>query len=229
MAQQFWTDGHGDIGVGYENEGSGFELHPHWHLHDNAVVGGSPLGVDGEFEANEIVAVLPASRAGIAPNNATFNTGTGAAAGSTIWTIPESNTAGVPWLGLGADELTNSDWVGGTVNFTLGAVTSPTGNGEFSLYTFDGLSTFTFYMSTADAGSNIGVSIVAGDHAHYNWAFTEAGNWSIDITVSGTHVTDGFQSTTETFNFTVVPEASNFGLLIGCAAAAYVFQRRRRA
>jgi len=224
-AQGLLTAGHADIGVGYEDEGSGFELHPHWHTHAGAVVDGTPEPADGEYDAGDLTAVVPASREFIAPINATFNTGTGVAAGDSYWTLPQGNVSGVPFLGLGAEELDSADWTG-DITFAFDSATSPSGTGNFSLYQFD--DGYNFFMSSADAGSNGGVTLTPGDHDHFTWAFSETGDWSIDLTISGEHATDGFQSATETFGFQVVPEPSSFAALAGIAALGFAAARRRR-
>jgi surface-anchored protein len=229
LTAQLYTEGHADVGFGYEDEGGGFELHPHWHAHNDevgeeAIVDGSISPVE-EYDAGDIIAVVPGSSASVAANNAAFNIGTGVAPGSTYWFLPQTGAGGTPFLGLGAGELTSTDWIGGTIDITLGAVNSPSGSGHFSLYQFDGA--FNFYMSTADVGSNTGVTLNAGDHDHYSWAFTETGTWLIDFTASGTHVSDGFQSATETFAFNVVPEPSAFTAISGIFAIGLVLLRRR--
>lgn len=233
-AQLAYTSGHADIGFGYEeedpiNEPGVFEFHPHWHTHNDdpgeeAILGGM-IAAQEEYDADAVFAVVPGSAAQDAANNATFNTGTGATAGSTYWLLPQSEEAGVPYIGLGADELDPLDWVGGEVEVTLGTVVSPSGNGHFSLYQFDG--SFNFFLSTADAGSNGGVTLQAGDHDHFSWAFTETGTWLIDFTVSGEHVTDGLQTGTETFSFSVVPEPSSYAALLGLIALGVSLIRRR--
>jgi hypothetical protein len=228
-----WTNGHGDIGAGLHEETPGdFELHPHWHLHDGAVVDSVPLVSDGEYDAGTVTAIVPASRAATMPNNAALITGTGAAFGSTIYTIPQSSEAGTyPWLGLGAEELAATDWAGGTINFSMGPVVSPSGSGHFSVYQSSGLGD-TFFFSTADGGSNPGLDLTAGSHDHFTWAFTEAGTWSVDITVSGDYIgavaPTGNYTTTETFSFQVVPEPSSFAALAGIVALGFAAARRRR-
>lgn len=227
-----YTSGHGDIGVGYEDEETPgtFELHPHWHLGSTAVVDGAPVGnaPDGEeFDAGDITAAV--TTANTAPNNATFNDGTGVAAGATIWTLPQGSTPGVPFLGIATEELTPADWVG-SITFELGAVTSPSGSGHFSLWQSDGLGGLSFFWSTNNElgtvnGDNT-LLMAAGGHDHFNYGFSEQGTWDVEITVSGEHVDDGVVSTTETFSFSVVPEPTS-ALLCGLGALGFLARRRR--
>jgi len=226
-----YTAGHADIGVGWEDEGSGFELHPHWHTHTGAVVGGVPEGSDGEYEGDALTAIVPASREFVAGSDATFNTGAGTTTGSSYWMLPSGNVSGVPFLGIGTEELDPSFW-DGDISITLGSVVSPSGSGNFSLYQFDG--SFNFYWSTADVGSNPGVTMAPGTHDHFAWVFTEVGEWTIDITFSGDRYDTGtsgpttFQTATESFSFTVVPEPSSYAALAGVLALGLVAIRRRR-
>lgn len=229
-----YTSGHGDIGVGYEDEGSGFELHPHWHLGPNAVVDTNPVGnaPDGEeFDAGDITAEVASSLLISMPNDAALIAGTGVAAGGDLWRLPQSEIAGVPFLGIATEELGPADWTG-DITFELGSVTSPTGSGNFSIWQTDGLGTPTFYFSTAnEAGTANGdntVDLAPGAHAHYNYGFSEAGDWDVELIISGTHVTDGLQTATETFSFNVVPEPTS-ALLGALGALSFVLRRNRRA
>lgn len=225
---QHYTAGHADIGVGFEDDGSGYELHPHWHTHTGAVIDGTPAMMDGEYEAGDLTAVVPASREFVAPTDATFNTPSGVAAGDSYWSLPQGSVTGVPFLGIGAEELDPLDW-NGDVTFELGTVVSPSGTGDFSLYQFDG--GYNFFWSSADAGSNVGVDMTPGSHDHFTWVFSETGDWSIEITVSGDYIgsatTTGAYSTTETFGFQVVPEPSAYAAILGMAMLGLVLARRR--
>jgi len=75
-------------------------------------------------------------------------------------------------------------------------------------------------------GNNTLISSIPG-HDHFNWGFTEAGNWLVEITASGTHDTLGFMSDTQTFSFNVVPEPSAYAALFGLAALGLTCARRR--
>lgn len=219
-----YTFGHGDIGIAYEDEGSGKEFFFHYHLGADSNVG------EGEYEASDITTQVPASREGVAANNATFNTMTGTTAGSPIWTLPQSNVAGVPFLGIATEELSGTEFPG-NITFSFDSVTSPSGSGDFSLWQSDGLGGFDFYFSSANGAGTVNgnntVVMTAGLHDHFNWGFTEAGLWEVVLTVSGTHVTDGFLSSTETFAFQVVPEPSTYAIGLGIGALGICLLRRR--
>lgn len=219
-AASVYTSGHADIGVGYE-EG---ELHLHFHAHEGAVIDGVSLDEDEEFHGDDIVIRVPQT------STLTLNALTapllGASPGDSAWIIPVSLTAGVPYLGWGTEELEAGDWVGNII-FTLESIVSSPPGGDFALWAFDGGGNLLSAMSTADGSYNSGMEMAAGpgNHAHYTFGFTKPGIWEIEFTASGLHATDGFQTSTETFIFQVVPEPSSALLTVFGAAVAL---RRRR-
>lgn len=228
-----YTAGHGDIGVALEG-GTDFHLHFHGHADpgEAAVINGSPITEEVELDAGDLTIAVPNSVLASAPNSPTFNAVTGVASGGDIWILPQSDPdpAPVPFLGIGAEELDPANW-STDITFTLDAVVSPSGSGEFSLWQSD--SGLEFYFSTADGSltenGNNTLVVPAGDHDHYNFGFSELGTWTVEITASGTHNTLGALSDTQTFTFNVVPEPSSLSLLFGIAAIAFAGQRRRQA
>ncbi|MFQ3240640.1 MAG: hypothetical protein ACI9A1_000886 [Lentimonas sp.] len=221
-----YTGGHADIGVALEG---GTDFHLHFHAHENAVIDGVSLLVDEEFVAGAITITVPNS---VSTVLGTGIPATGVDAGESIWILPQSNpnTGTIPFLGMGTEELTASDWSGG-ITFTLGAVTSPSGSGDFSLWQSTGIGGLDFYFSTADEslsmnGNNTLIA-AAGGHDHYNFGFSETGVWAVELTVSGDHTTLGALSDTQTFEFSVVPEPSSAALLFGLAATGFIVRRRR--
>lgn len=220
FTQMLWTSGHGDIGVGYEDEGGGFTLHPHWHI-EGGTVDGTPRP-DEEFEADALWLVVPDSPSTQAVRNSGANWAPiGVAAGETYWRLSTTSQSGVPYLGWATEELDPADWVG-DITFTLAGLTAP---GDISVYYFpDGDLTF-LWASSDGLGDSFGLE--AGVHEHYNVAFSAPGLYEVEITVSGTHVTDGLVSTTETFSFQVVPEPSS-AILLAAGLGVLAIRRRRK-
>jgi len=222
-----YSAGHGDIGIAYESGDFFF----HYHLGSTATLDGLPVGngPDGlEFEPSDITVTVPLSTMRTMPNNAALITGTGVSAGASFWRLPQLEEAGVPFLGIATEELVAADWAGG-ITFSLGSVTSPSGNGNFSLWQTDEFGSPVFFYSTNSPGSTVASNVLTrpvGTHAHYNFGFSEPGTWVIELTVAGTHVPDGALSSTRNFSFNVVPEPTS-ALLV--SLGSLVLLRRRRA
>lgn len=221
FAQSIYTSGHGDIGAGYDTATDEFE--PHWHLHSGAVVDGVPLGSDAEYEPLDLNARSSATR--LSPTG--LSAGIGVADGSSIYVMGSS--AYQPNLGFGVEELAPGDWTG-DITLTLSGWTLPTATADFALYTTNITDTsvvdvvFSTHAPAATYASN-SFTMTPGDHVHFQWGFTELGDYDLDFTWSGTHATDGPISTTETFTAQVVPEPSSL-LLVGVAGLGLLIRRR---
>jgi surface-anchored protein len=224
-AQAIYTGGHGDIGVGYLSEERAFE--PHWHLGADAIVDGSPLPAEEEYEPGDLVARTTATRN--SPSG--LSSILGVADGTSIYALGSSTYP--PNLGLAAEELNPDDWVG-DITLSLTGWTLPSGSAEFALFTTNlaGTSAVDLLFSTFSPGSTDFANtlpLAPGDHAHYQWGFTEAGSYTLEFTWTGTHVTDGVISTSASYTVQVVPEPSAAALFgFGLAGALAMLRRRNR-
>lgn len=205
-----WTSGHGDLGIGYED--GGLELH--WHLgEDNEPVTlngtTAPLGPEGaEYEPNEIRPKL---------SNLTENI-----SGTSYYVFPATENPTVPFIGFGTEELNTADWTG---DLTL-SLTGASGPGSFSLFDIDSFGQVTTLMDSSDGFSTVdSITLAPETHTHYTWAFSQRGIYALSFEVSGTHVSDGF--VTDIATYTIVPEPSTAGLILGAAALALTMARRR--
>ncbi|GHB94156.1 choice-of-anchor M domain-containing protein [Cerasicoccus arenae] len=212
------THDHLDVGLAYEDDA--------WDLH---------IGIDDELNPGEHIELDPADALIygddtiriLAPGSGNF--GFLGEAGEPVWIFPQSEITGVPYIGIGAEEINPLDFVGG-LSLSLINVSGP---GDFILYQNDALSTPTVFMNSRDgidAGDNVGVT--AGGHAHYNWAFTEPGVYQVYLQASGI-LNDGENTeswsavTAYQFGINQVPEAEHYALLAGLALMGLIVWRRR--
>jgi surface-anchored protein len=220
-AQSAYTSGHGDIGVEYEDG----DFVPHWHLGASAVVDGVSLTEEGEYAPGQIFAQTVATR--LSPSG--LSSSLGVADGTEIFVMGSS--AYLPNLGFAVEELDSGVW-DGDITLTLSGWTTPVG-ADFALYTTDlgGSSVTDIVFSSYDSGATVlgnELPLTPGDHTHLQWGFTTAGTYDLEFTWSGTHVTDGFISTTSIFTVQAVPEPATTALLMVSMVGVVTLCRRRR-
>jgi surface-anchored protein len=189
----------------------GFE--PHIHNEggpDGAIIDGVRVEDEGEFEPDELILVGKRSST-IAVGSTTY-----------FW-LPETEaqaaSQGVPFVGIGLEELAVADWVGGTLTLSLESFSGP---GQLLLWQDDGFGGETIFLDTGNAITSF--TLVAGSHTHYNWGFTEEGIYNIEFGITGNHVADGSQNGSAIYTF-LIPEPSSFLL---CAIAGLGLLRRKR-
>lgn len=219
-AQSYWSWGHGDIGI----ELHGDHFHTHWGLDTGSIVDGNALSGPEEYHPEEIVAFVGTTMLSPAGSQSWL----GLAAGSTVYRAGNNNYQ--PNLGFAANGIGDeSNWVGGGLTITLDGWNA-NNPGNMALATSGGTVLFSTFDPAAATGS---IFLGAGDHAHYNWFFTEAGYYELTFTWTGTHVTYGEVSISDTFGFQVgvVPEPSTWALIISGSSAllAVAIRRRKRA
>lgn len=222
-----YTSGHADVGVGYHDG----DLEPHWHTHSGAVVNGVPQGVDGEYEPAELIARTTATRP--TPSGGGGLSGLlGVPDGTQVWAM--GSTTYQPNLGWGAEELDPAEWTGTiTVTFNPNASTLPL-NAAFGLFTTNLAGTNVVdrifsSVSAAATDANNTLQLTPGDHAHFQWAFTQEGLYDLNFTWSGTHVTDGLRTASATFGVQAVPEPSTLAMLaMAGGLGAFAAGRRLR-
>jgi surface-anchored protein len=103
------------------------------------------------------------------------------AAGTPIWQIPQTQQAGLLWLGWNTEELSAAD-VRGDVTWTLDAVDGP---GELAVFDYDAFGSPQVVFNSRD-GVGDSHEIALGTHAHGNWAFTAEGAYRITSTHTAT-------------------------------------------
>lgn len=224
MAETYhYTDGHADIGAGYE----GNQLHLHFHA-EGAMLNG--VAQSDEFEVADIVTVVPPMAKTSRPASSQWDF-LGVPAGSNVYILSSSNQTGVPFLGLGAEEISKDVFVNGEITFALTGIVSMPAGGNFSLYQFDSFGTLVRRMDTADGlFANDSFQFLVGGHDHANWAFTVPGEYKLQWTVSGNLAAGGSTSHSGVLTFQVVPEPGTIALLLGSGMiglGAVVLRRKR--
>ncbi len=222
QAENLYTQGHGDLGIGYD--AGAFDLHVH-------LEGGLVNGVlqnDVEFEADDLIIVVPLTTLEPRPADAAYAP-IGVGAGVNYWKLPqteaEADAEFAPFLGLGTEELDPGNWVT-PLTIEVTSVTAPAGSEYYSIFQ-EGLSP-TFQASTFDPSATVNgnntFSFGAGGHDHFNHAFTAPGDWLVTMEATAEHVTDGIVSGSGTYTFRVVPEPATAGLF---GLGLFMLMRRR--
>lgn len=101
--------------------------------------------------------------------------------GSSVWLIPSTQIAGVPWLGLNSQREEIVTGTTGPVQFTLDAVEGP---GRVAVFNAGALGSGV--GEHVFDGPGTGYTLGANTHAHQNWVFTAPGTYTLTITM---HVT----------------------------------------
>ncbi len=183
-----FTTEHVDIAVEYEDG----ELELGAHVEDP---------IDQEFELDTVGFHGGLRAKQLRPDGPEFDF-IGVPEGQEIYILPQGLDAQNVFLGVGAEEVAPGIF-SGPLSINLQSVDGP---GEFSVWQNDAFGVPQLQMATSD-GINSTDQILAnvGSHDHYNWAFTAAGIYSVDVTVSGTLASDGstVESEVQTIKFVI--------------------------
>ena len=98
--------------------------------------------------------------------------------GSSVWLIPSTQIAGVPWLGLNSQREEIVTGTTGPVQFTLDAVEGP---GRVAVFNAGALGSGV--GEHVFDGPGTGYMLGANTHAHQNWVFTAPGTYTLTITM----------------------------------------------
>lgn len=222
-AQDYYTGGHGDIGVGYTPGEAEFE--PHWHLGGGAIVNGSPLAAEEEYAPGDLIAWTTATFAapsgsgtwlGVTPGTSVFRMGTSTYQPNLGWATEEA----------GAETV----WANGAINISLTGW-SNANPGHFAL-----VNSGTALFSTYGGSTNSWNFDVEVGHAHATWYFSHAGYYELSFTWTGLYIgteapPEGILVTgTGTFGFQAgaIPEPASAAALAGLIALGAVALRRQR-
>jgi surface-anchored protein len=179
-----YSAGHADIGVEYDAS----ELELHYHFGTDAKLDGVVQGVETEFDLGEVFTRAGDAVKFPAPGGAQWSF-LGTSSGNDIWVLPQSNTSGVPFLGVAAEEVgASGDWTG-PISYEITGVTRPSGS-HFSIFQTDAFGQPVVQVATQDGLSDT-LTVPVGSHSHYNWGFTKPGVYQMEMTASGTRSGSG--------------------------------------
>jgi surface-anchored protein len=208
------------------------------HIHD------ASINIHGEstnthYEPADVVLQVNQSAFGVYGDVFTSSTRLGWMGGSG-WVLPPTQTEtfdanGDPamlFLGVASDGG-GAAWAGNQFKISLISV-GENNPGDFAMYRFSGSGslsnpfTFSNPINTKNGVSSSDVLTVSslGGHEHWNWAFSKAGEYTLNFQASGLLGTTLFESAVETYTFNVVPEPSS-GTLLLIGLVGWVATRKR--
>ena len=150
------------------------------------------------------------------------------------WVLPSTQSESVDengdpamlFLGVASDGG-GVVWTGN--QFKISVISVGVNNpGDFAMYRFSGSGSFSNPINTKNGVNSSDFLTVSsiGGHEHWNWAFSEAGEYTLDVQASGTLGGQTYLSAIETFTFHVIPEPSS-GTLLLIGLAGWVSTRKR--
>jgi len=163
------------------------------------------------------IGVTEAARTAIPPSG---YAALGGAPDDPVWIIPQTLTPDVIYLGYRTqdaeqsefDALFGTPFIGLKVTNVRGS--GPDRGGYFTGYQ-TGLGDPVFHYTTADGldNSDVVAPIPLTAHAHYNWAFTQPGEYQVTFEAEGTHRTGVATNGNGTFTFFVPGGMTNLHVL----------------
>jgi surface-anchored protein len=150
-------------------------------------------GVERDPAAVQLV-VRNAARTTV-PNNSAYSFL--GAPGDPVWILPQTQNATLLWPGWNATDVPGGVFQPNTLRLSLTGVTG----GELAVYS-SGLGGPTVLFDNGD-GLPDTRPLAPGAHTHANWAFSNAGTYTVTFRVSGTLTNGTTVSDDATYTFTV--------------------------
>jgi surface-anchored protein len=169
--------GHVDIGLALGGHDGGGDTEWDLHVHDEEA--------DVEYHPDEAMLLVNATArktraGGAAASSYDF---LGVAPGGVFYVLPEVFDVNQMFLGISAEEIEAGTFQNGNAKLRLISVNGP---GEFSIWKND-INGPVVQMATSDGiVDNDFVTVLEGGHSHYNYAFTQLGNYEITVQATAT-------------------------------------------
>lgn len=112
----------------------------------------------------------------------------GLPAGSAFWLLPVTPRAGMPWLGASTESLPPARYAEDEVVLSLAVVERPA-EGDVALWSTSPIGAPNVLFATSTATWQHAFAV--GVHAHFNWGFTRAGDYTIEFRASAARLADG--------------------------------------
>jgi surface-anchored protein len=161
--RQMWTDGHGDLQVGYQDG--------QW---DWGVWIGSPV--------DEVIVSLGDAAKVFIPDNPNFEfLGN---SGDPVWIAPQVDREGVIFFGMNSSSTSQGTFERNRFDLRLTSVEGP---GDFLMWITGGAGSVEVPLNSRD-GIDLAdrVDVPAPGHFHQNWGFTSPGTYHVGFTGEGT-------------------------------------------
>jgi surface-anchored protein len=225
VGAEFYTNGHADLSIGFKD--GAFDIHVHA---EGATIGGVVYD-DEEFEPDDVIIFV--SPATLENRSANFLPvlnfdPIGVGEGLPFYKLPssssEASSEGVPFLGIGTEEISDGIFVGNRITLAIESVAGP---GFFSIFqnAFPGPN---FQASSFD-GLPDSFSYFTGIHDHFNYGFTAPGIYEVTLRATGNLIGGGTVTGTGTYTFAVgIPEASTTSMLVTASLGLSILCVRSR-
>ncbi len=184
---------HGDFEIALEDGQLDLQI----HLHAGTIVDGVSLAEDTVFEPSQLVVVATHEAMQLRPTGEIWHA-TGTDANEPLWVLPQHEQEDLPAFGVSTEEIDLGMFVGNVITLALRYGEGP---GDVSLWADDALGQPSFLLSTHT--QELAATLPVGLHAHYNWAFTQPGTYTLVFEVSGDLVTGGSTRELAVYRFLV--------------------------
>lgn len=104
------------------------------------------------------------------------------AEGAPVWVLPQNEDPELLYLGYSTEEIAPGTFEGDQLTFSMLDVEGP---GDLIIYEVDEFGAPAVLFDSGDPTPQQ-LDIATGEHVHVNWAFTAAGDYSVDYEFAGT-------------------------------------------